>query len=163
MTLTDVQELLAQEGLSYVKTSVSHGAQTWLALRIPNPHHGKHIHLLFEGDSPDPRFYDMEFGDYDYEFFDFKDVYLKESLLQAIREVLEEHTYIIIGKVQRKDVRFRWDGAYSDVPEEELNTMDEFHRAMERIRKPKSLWAKLTGKTNIYRIYTWKTYEEIRK
>jgi hypothetical protein len=63
----------------------------------------------------------------------------------------------------KKGVHWRWDGKYDDLPDAEMNSMDAFRNAVEKIKAPKSWWKRLTGNTYIYEIFNWTSYEKIEK
>jgi hypothetical protein len=63
----------------------------------------------------------------------------------------------------KKGVHWRWDGKYDDLPDAEMNSMDAFNNVVAKIKSPKSWWRKLTGRTDIYEIFNWTSYERIAK
>lgn len=176
MKLTDVQKLLDENGYTYKASTVlssldfyrSKGfhpkAETgpfWL-FSIPNPNHGKNIEIIFTDASDDPAFYDLEFGGYWYELFDCREENLPQELLEEIRRILSEQTYVIFATDARNG-NWRGDFVYYDLPQEEMNDMAAFRRRISRIRAPKSLWRKLTGRTDAYEMFSWRTYQRIVK
>lgn len=176
MKRTEIQELLTQNGYPYeariVPSSMdfyrSKGFQPrketgpfWL-LSIPNPNHDKNIEIIFADASEDPEFYDLEFGGYWYEMFGFRDENLPEDLLEEIRWIVSGQTHVIFA-MDAKTGKWFSDQVFFDLPEEELNDMDQYHRILARIHAPKSLWRKIIGRTDVYEIFNWNSYRRIIK
>ena len=176
MTLSEVQALLDQNGITYQLTteqnravfyqrkgffpSVDTGA--FHLLTIPNPNHCKAIELIFEDDSPDSGFYDLEFGGYWYELWGWKEEGLAQDLLDEIKKILDGKAYVIFA-TDAKTGKWFASGLYCDMENPEWNDMDSFQKAVTRIKKPKSWWRKLIRRTDIYEIYNWNHYERIVK
>ena len=60
-------------------------------------------------------------------------------------------------------MHWKWDGLYYDLPDDEMNSMDAFRNTVSEIKSTKSWWKKLTGKTDVYEIFNWTSYERITK
>ncbi len=177
MKLSDVKKLLDENGYTYTQTIVLSRAEfyrqkgfnpsedtgAFVLLSINNPNHTKNIELIFGDDSDNPDFYDLEFGGYWYELFDCEENYVAQELLTEIQRIINGNTHIIFATDANKNGRLFFDAIYYDFPDEEMNCMDAFHKAVKKIKSPKSWWRKLTGRTDIYEIFNWTSYERIVK
>lgn len=176
MRLSQVQKLLTENGYTYetkiVPSSVgfyrSKGFHPrrergpfWL-LTIPNPNHSKNIELIFADASQDPPLYDLEFGGFWYEWFDCREEDLHRELLEEIRRILSEQTYVIFV-TDAKTGNWCGDFVYYDLPQEDMNDMEAFRRKISQIQRPKSLLRKCMGRSRVYELFTWKTYQRIVK
>lgn len=176
MKLIDVKKLLDDNCYTYTQTLVSSRAEfyrqkgfnpsedtgAFVLLSIPNPNHTKNIELIFSDDSNNPDFYDLEFGGFWYEMFGCRDEELPECLLEEMQRIVCGNSYIIFATDAEKGGWF-FDAIYYDIPDEEMNCMDSFHNTLSKIKSPKSLWRKLIGRTDIYEIFNWTSYEKIVK
>ena len=131
-------------------------------LKIANPNHTKDIEIIFADASDDPEFYDLGFGGYWYEMFGYLEQALSQSLMDEIQSILCGRAWVIFA-TDAKTGKWLFDGLYCDAMEEEWNDMERLHRAIAKIRKPKSLWRKLIGRTDIYEIFNWQNYERVLK
>ena len=177
MKLIDVKKLLDDNGYTYTQTIVlsradfyrqkgfnpSENTGAFVLLSINNPNHTKNIELIFGDDSDNPDFYDLEFGGFWYEMFGCLDEELPEYLLVEIQRIIQGNSYIIFATDAKKNGRWFFDAIYYDLPDEEMNCMDSFHNTLSKIKSPKSLWRKLIGRTDIYEIFNWTSYEKIVK
>ena len=177
MKLSDVKKLLDENGYTYTQTIVLSRADfyrqkgfnpcedtgAFVMLTISNPNHTKNIELIFCDDSDNSTFYDLEFGGFWYEMFGCRDEELPEYLLEEIQRIVHGNSYIIFATDANKNSRWFFDAIYYDLPDEEMNCMDALHKAVKKIKSPKSWWRKLTGRTDIYEIFNWTSYERIVK
>jgi len=174
--LTDIKKLLDENGYTYTEITVSSRAEfyrqkgfkptddtgAFILLSVNNPNHDKNIELIFTDASEEPEFYDLEFGNFWYEMFGCRDEELPVYLSEEMKRIIQGEAYIIEA-TDAKTGRWFFDAIYYDLPDEDLNSMDEFHRTLSKIRAPKSLWRKLTGRTDVYEIFNWTNYERIVK
>ena len=177
MKLSDVKKLLDENGYTYTQTIVLSRAEfyrqkgfnpsedtgAFVLLSINNPNHTKNIELIFGDDSDNPDFYDLEFGGYWYGLFDCEENYVAQELLTEIQRIINGNTHIIFATDANKNGRWFFDTIYYNLPDKEMNCMDAFHKAVKKIKSPKSWWRKLTGRTDIYEIFNWTSYERIVK
>lgn len=177
MKLIEVKKLLEDNGYTYKQTVISSRAELYrqkgfhpsvdtgafVLLSIPNPNHEKDIQIIFNDTTEDPDFYDLEFGGFWYELFDCEEEQLPQELLAEIQRIINGSTYVIFASTIKKGIHWTWDGVYYDLPGDEMNSMDAFRDAVSKIKSPKNWWKKLTGKTDIYEIFSWTNYERIIK
>lgn len=177
MKLTEVKKLLDDNGYTYRQTVMPSRAEfyrqkgfnpstdtgAFSLLSIPNPNHEKDIQMIFNDATENPDFYDLEFGGYWYELFDCAKGHLPQELLTEIQRIVGGKTYVIFAWIIKKSIHWKWDGVYYDLQDDEMNSMDAFRNTVSRIKSPKSWWKKLTGKTDIYEIFNWTSYERITK
>ena len=103
-------------------------------------------------------FDNLWFGEFDYEMFDYNEKMLAEDLLHNITEIIKGSSIVIIMH-DMKHRRWGADARFDLSDGEEI----EFQKTMERIEKPKSLFAKLMKSKKQYEIYDWNTYRCIIK
>lgn len=176
MKLEDVKQLLNENGYAYetkiVPSSLDfYGGKGfcpktetgpfWL-LTIPNPNHDKNIEIVFSDASDNPDFYDLEFGGFWYEMFGYRDEYLPRDLLDEIQRIVTGKANVIFA-TDAKTGKWFADQIYFDLPETDMNDMDDYKRTLSRISAPKSLWRKLIGRTDVYEIFNWFSYQKIVK
>lgn len=176
MRINEVKTLLEENGFPYeafiVKNPIEYYYKKgycssknrkpfWLII-IPNPNHEKNIEIIFKDAEENSEFFDLEFGYYCYELFDYIDMELSSKLVQEIRDVMQGNVYIIEARDAKTGKCF-WVGGYENSSDESLNNMDEFEGMIERIKAPKLWLWKLCKRTDMYEIYNWKTYNTIIK
>lgn len=177
MKLSELKQLLDDNSYNYTQTVIPSRAEfyrqkgfcpsidtgVFTLLTIPNPNHEKDIQIIFNDATENPVFYDLEFGGFWYELFDCEEEYLPQELLNEIQRIVSGSTYVIFACTVRKGIHWNWDGVYYDLPDDEMNSMDEFRNTVSKIKSPKSWWKKLTGKTDMYEVFNWTSYERITK
>ena len=177
MKLSDVKKLLDENGYTYTQTIVLSRAEfyrqkgfnpsedtgAFVLLSIPNPNHQIDIQIIFNDTTENPDFSDLEFGGYWYELFDCEENYVAQELLTEIQRIINGNTHIIFASMVKKGVHWRWDGKYDVLPDTEMNSMYAFNNVVAKIKSHKSWWRKLTGRTDIYEIFNWTSYEKIIK
>ena len=131
-------------------------------LTISNPNHTKDIEIIFTDTSDDPEFYDLEFGGYWYEMSGYLETERPQHLIDEIQSILCGRAWVIFA-TDAKTGKWFFDSLYYDVIEEEENDMERLHKTLVKIRKPKSLWRTLIGRTDVYEIFNWKNYEKVIK
>lgn len=177
MKLVDVKKLLDDNGYTYTHTIVpsrvefyrqkgfhpSNDTGAFVLLSIPNPNHQIDIQIIFNDATENPDFSDLEFGGYWYELFDCEEKYIAQELLTEIQRITDKSTNIIFTCEVKNGIHWCWDGKYDDLPDAEMNSMDAFYNTVKKIKSPKSWWRRLTGKTFLYEIFNWTSYEKIVK
>jgi hypothetical protein len=176
MRLNDVRKLLDENGIEYRLTvepnrreyyekkgfRTTGDAGAFYLLTIPNPNHSKNLELNFEDASENPKFCDLDFGGFWYELFDCPDDLLREMLLEEISKVLAGKVWVVFATNAKNGAWF-FDGVYYNEADTDRNDMDELRATIEKIKRPKSLWRKLTGRRDCYEIFNWTDYEKIIK
>ena len=133
----------------------------WL-ITVPNPNHCKNMELVFSDASDDPNLYDLEFGGYGYELFGCRGEELPCILEEEIHRILTGKANVIFAS-DAKTGRWFADRIYFDLPDPDMNDMDAYRRTLSRIGAPKSLLRKLIGRTDVYEIFNWFSYQKILK
>lgn len=162
MRLDEVKILLDKNGIPYELT-FEQPRDTPLKLTISNPNHPKDVNIIFCDGTENPVFYDLEFGGYWFDMFGCKEDEAGQYLIDSIQEILEGEFWIIYSKYVRKGVPFNLSALYWDSSDEEWNNMDALRKTVAKIKAPKRWWKKLAGKTEIYEIFNWTSYERIVK
>ena len=177
MKLIEVKKLLDDNNYTYAQTVIPNRAEfyrqkgfhpsidtgAFALLTIPNPNHEQDIQIIFNDATENPDFYDLEFGGYWYELFDCEEELLPQELLTEIQRIVSGSTYVIFACIIKKGIHWKWDGVYYDLPDDEMNSMVAFQNTVSKIKSPKNWWKKLTGKTDVYEIFNWTSYERITK
>jgi len=176
MKMSEVQKLLSKNGIDYSLSTEMSSAEfyrrkgfrptedtgAFRLLTISNPNHTKDIELIFADASDDPELYDLEFGGYWYEMFGCLEAELPQSLIDEIQSILCGRAWVIFA-TDAKTGKWFFDGLYCDTIEEEWNDMERLHKTLAKIKKPKSLWRKFIGRTDVYEIFNWQNYERVIK
>ena len=176
MKLSEIQKLLNENGIRHTVTTEQSRREFYIKkgfrpaedtgafrlLTIENPHHSKNIEIIFADDSSDPEFFDLEFGGYWYEIFGYLDGELPQGLLEEIQNILSGRAWVIFATDAKTGAWF-FDSLSCNTPEQEWNDMDRLHKTISKIKKPKSLWRKIIGRTDCYEIFNWTSYEKIIK
>ena len=129
-------------------------------LTIRNPHHNKHIHLLFQDNPENPAFSEVWFGGFTPDFARSTDEFLRSALPEFIGNVLSGRMHIIEKRIAQSGA-WAGDAMYLDSPDEAENDMDEFEAALRRIRSPHGWLHTLLFGREIHEIYSWTQYEQI--
>ena len=171
MRLNEVKLLLDKENIGYSLSVIENKASYYhakgffrvkdtdpfLLLTIKNSNHNKNIEILFRNDEENPEFCDLEFGGHWYELFDCSESQLPYELLKEINAIISNNVYIIFAR-DAKSQAWVFDMSFYDLPEEQ-NDMRDFHRILQKIKKPK-LWQKLSwGKRRVYEVFNWEHCE----
>ncbi len=169
MTIPELEAILAARGLTAMREDYT--TKDWYAIRdwprpsrkqgdtpipvmqVMNPLHGKDLCFDFYWHNGDYVLWNMYFGDYDYEWFNYR-----LPVAEEIDKVLHDKLYIITGEKVRC-VPSGIHDAYeiSDDPEEDDSA--EFADAVARLRKKAACKAWLFGKEGKFEVYSWNTYE----
>jgi hypothetical protein len=176
LTIPELEAILATRGLTAVREEYAterdycitkgwnpkHASTTPMVfLHVKNPYHEYGLSFLFfirENGVSD--FWDMYFGDYTYELFNYSDAEedLPALVERTVDEALNDKLHIITWSKVR-DVPHGIDSAYwiSDDPEEDNSA--ELAEAVARLRKKAAKGAWLFGKEGKFEVYSWNTYE----
>ena len=95
--------------------------------------------------------------------FEFSNIQKVVFIENSIQEILEGEFWIIYSKYVRKGVPFNLSALYWDSSDKEWNNMDALRKMVAKIKAPKRWWKKLAGKTEIYEIFNWTSYDRIVK
>ena len=91
-----------------------------------------------------------------------RDEYLPRDLLDEIQRIVTGKANVIFA-TNAKTGKWFADQIYFDLPDTDMNDMDDYKRTLSRINAPKSLWRKLIGRTDIYEFFHWFSYQKIVK
>ena len=169
MIIAELETVLAARGLTAMReeytTKEWYAIQGWprpgrkqgdtpiVVLRVKNPLHGKDLCFDFHRNNGDLVLWNMYFGDYDYEWFNYR-----PPVAEEIDRVLGDGITVI----RWSKVRAVPHGIYSayrvsDDPEEDDSL--ELAEAVARLRKKAAKGAWLFGKEGRFEVYSWNTYE----
>lgn len=176
MTFSEVTQLLDSHSIGYDVRYIDNPAEYYKKRGFPNirncppftlivisnPNHSKDIELSFTGCGDNPDLEEMSFGSYCHEMFSFTKRYVRNVLIDEIKNIMDGKVYVICAYNQ-KNGRLYFDGGFDDSVFEWKENMDEFRKAVEKIRAPKNTFSRLTGRTDRYEIFNWNSYEEVVK
>ena len=169
MTIAELETVLAARGLTAVReeytTKEWWAIQGWprpgrkqgdtpiAVLRVKNPLHGKDLCFDFHESKGDLVLWNMYFGAYDYEWFNYR-----PPVAEEIDRVLGDGiTVIRWSKVHAVPHGIYSAYQISDDPEEDDSL--ELAEAVARLRKKAAKGAWLFGKEGKFEVYSWNTYE----
>lgn len=122
---------------------------------IKNPNHSLNLDFTLYNRNNNFVVYDLWFGGYSFELFDFDDDDLADVILDNIKTVVGNKMHIIFARNAKTDKWF-CDCAFYECDDDFEDDMDDYEDTMKRIRKK-------IGRTDKYEVYTWKDYECIIK
>lgn len=173
MTLSDVRMLLNENNIAFEQVeyesekdwlihSVKYpylkyakdGEVTTLVIYSNNKH--KNIEILFDDNL---NFYDLSFGEFDYEMFDDSEELLPNVLIDNIKEIMDGKIRIIVANDPKKQ---KWLGDISYIDDANL-PFGNYEKAIRRIEGKKSLIRRVLRITTEYEIYDWNSYRSVIK
>lgn len=179
MTLDEAKALLSENSISFGLHEFNNEAEYWhhtmlfpytknaksckvIAMIIRSNNGKKDIELQFNADGDLFRFEELRFGDYCYEMFDYNEDMLADDLIHNIFEIKQGNLIIIVANDIRKK---RWlaDACFDLSDNDDTFGNPGFQKALQRIKKPKSLFSKLLRVKEQYEIYDWNSYQCIVK
>lgn len=177
MTLDEAKELLQENNIPYEISKFENEAEYWrhvvlfpntkyakpckvIALIIHSKNGKKNIELQFNERGGTFYFVDLQFGDFDFEMFDYNEDMLSDDLLNHINEIISGN-FIVIAANDIKKRRWLGDACF-DLNDDDFGKED-FQIAMQRIQKPKGFFSRLFRITTQYEIYDWNAYQCIVK
>ena len=170
MIIAELETILAARGLTAVReeytTKEWYAIQGWprpgrkqgdtpiVVLRVKNPLHGKDLCFDFHESKGDLVLWNMYFGAYDYEWFNYR-----PSVDQEIDAVLHDEIYVVTwDRVRYVPSGIQNVYEVSDDPARE-NESAELSHVVARLRKKAAKGAWLFGKEGKFEVYSWNTYE----
>lgn len=176
MTLQEVERLLAENNLPFVKREFSNEAAYWqhltmfpytecaseckvIALVIESPNGKKNIELQFNATENDFIFDLPHFGSFAYESFQDNERLDPNDLLSFINDIMSGHVAVIVANDIRHK-RLLWDCSF------DLNNTDDeilgkagFEETVKQIQTKKYFIARLLEPEKQYEIYDWNSYQ----
>lgn len=179
MTLEEAKQLLRTNNIEFETLEFSKEAEYWrhrmlfpytknaksckvIAIIIKSNNEKKNIELQFNLKDNVFFFEELSFGDYCFEMFDYKEEYLAKDLLENIRRIMSGSFKVILANDLKKH-RWLGDACFDMNDDDDVFGEQEFEKAINRIKKPKSFISKLTKSKVLYEIYDWNTYQRIEK
>ncbi len=133
-----------------------------IALVIPAVNGVMDIELQFNQKRGEYVFWDLFFGDYCFDMFDYNPDMLEADLLEYIGQIVDGKLAVIVSNdLKRK--RWLGDACFDLTDDDNVFGEPGFRAAVARAERPKTFWQKLTGKRIQYDIYDWRTYRQIVK
>ncbi len=176
MILEEVKELLNKNEISYQLYGYENEAEYWnhtmlfpytknagscklfvIVIQSENGH--KDIELQFNTEGDSSRFIDLCFGDFSYEMFGYPEEALQDEIIRIISEITSGKIKIIIAN-DLKAKRWLGDASFDT---NYSGNIKRFQKAMKRIQRKKSFFARILKSQIQYEIYDWNTYQCIVK
>ncbi len=178
MTLSEAKALLQSHSIQFQEMEFANEAEFFkhihpypcvnsakenpiYALIIHSANGKKHIELQFEKKEKEYVFWDLWFGDFCFEYFEYDED--GKSLIEHICEIMEgNQVFIVVNnpKTKRWIADAQYDKADSD---DDMFGEVGFQKALTKIRKKKTFFERMFGFSRSYEIYDWNTYECIVK
>lgn len=133
-----------------------------IALVIPAVNGVMDIELQFNQKRGEYVFWDLFFGDYCFDMFDYNPDMLEADLLENIGQIVDGKLAVIV-KNDLKRKHWLGDARFDLTDDDNVFGEPGFRAAVAKIEKPKTFWQKLTGKRIQYDIYDWRTHRQVIK
>lgn len=175
MTLDESKELLLKNNISYQLREFKNEAEYWhhttlfpytqnakpckvIAIIIQSNNGRKDIELQFNAVDDVFHFEELRFGDYCYEISDYSENMLADVIINNILEIKQGNLVIIVLNDLRKK---RWlaDACFNLSYDDDTFGESGFRKALQGIKRPKGLFAKLLRNKEQCEIYDWNTYQ----
>ena len=161
MTLEEAKQLLRTNNIEFETLEFSKEAEYWrhrmlfpytknakpckvIAIIIKSNNEKKNIELQFNLRDNGFLFEELSFGDYCFEMFNYKEEYLAKDLLENIRRIMSGSFKVILANDLKKH-RWLGDACFDMNDDDDVFGEQEFEKAINRIKKPKSFISKLTN------------------
>lgn len=178
MTLDEMKGMLKEHDIPYEISEFENQGEFWrhialfydtknaepgkvIALIIYSKNGKKNIELQFNESGGTFYFVDLYFGEYSYEFFDWQEEFLQQSVIDKINSIIS-NSAIVIAVNDLKHQKWLGDASFSKKEDDDPGLQD-FEKTMKRIHKKKGFFAKLFQSKIQYEIYDWNSYKCIVK
>ncbi len=175
MTLQEVERLLAENNLPFVKREFANEAAYWqhaalfpyteyasdcqvIVLIIESQNGKKNIELQFNADKNEFEFKVPHFGSFVYESLQENDRFEPNDLLCLIRDIISGHVAVVVANDLRHK-RLLWDCSF------DLTDLDDvvfgksgFESTVQQLQTKKIMLARLLESKKLYEIYDWNSY-----
>lgn len=170
MTIEEAEKLLITNSIPFERCSYSSAADFYrhialfpkalsgktckviaLVVRCKNGH--KDIALQFNDSEIGYTFEDLYFGEYGFEFYDYKKDLLPDAIVKTIGRIMQGRTVIVVANDLK---RHHW---LADACYDRLEDDDEYNAAIESIHKAPSVVDRLLQSVRQYEIYDYEKYE----
>ena len=162
-TLENIMQLLTEDGIAFTQvdepTNIGYGFGKGIWLQIEGGCQEAPLYIEF---SEYNKVFDLHFGQYSYELFEYSEECLISELMNNIHAIMEGKTHII-WSWETKSGRWHADACYYIAPGEDDDDSSEYHAAIQRIERPRSMLSRFLTRRVTYAIYNWSTYREITR
>ena len=174
MTIEEAEKFLIENNIPFEKCSYSNEADFYRHIALyPNSLSGKtckvitlvvrckngykDIELQFNDSEMGYTFEDLYFGEYSFEFFNYKKDLLPDAIAETIDLIIQGRTVIVVANDLK---RHRW---LTDACYDLLEETDKYNSVIERIQKPPTIVDRLLRSVRQYEIYDYEKYERFIK
>ena len=133
-----------------------------IALVIPSVNGVKDIELQFIPKRGEYVFYELWFGGFSFEMFNWDPELLEADLMDFIGRIVDGKL-AVIERNDRKKKCWRGDACFDLTDDDNVFGEPGFREAIAKIEKPKTFWQKLRRQQIQYDIYDWRTHRQIVK
>jgi len=161
-TMENVIRILTEEGIAFTQvyepTNVGYGFGKGIWLQIDGGCKEAPLYIEF---SVMNKVFDLHFGRYSYELFEYSEECVLSELMKNIHAIMEGKTHII-WSWHTKSGRWHADACYYVAPGED-DDFQEYHAALKRIDQPRNIISRFFMRRVTYAIYNWHSYREITR
>lgn len=162
-TIENVMRVLTEEGIVFSQVDepvdVGYGFGEGVWLKIDGGCMETPLYIEF---SEYNKVFDLHFGRYSYELFEYSSECILTELMKNIHAIMEGKTHII-WSWYTKSGRWHADACYYVAPGEEDDDSAEYQAALQRIERPRNAVSRLLTRRVTYAIYNWHSYREITR
>ena len=162
-TIENVMRILTEEGIAFTQVNepmnVGYGFGKGIWLRIDGGCKEAPLYIEF---SVMNKVFDLHFGRYSFELFEYSDECVLSELMKNIHAIMAGKTRIIWAW-RTKSGGWHADACYYVAPGEEDDDSEEYAAALRRINRPVNWLARRLTRRVTYAIYDWYTYREITR
>lgn len=172
-----VRALLQREGLPFTQMDFSSERDFWLAysphsdlsladenpvsvLKIDGGHEKAPLYMDFKTFQGGMKLWDLHFGEYDFEIFEYDEADILPVLLREIRAVLAGETHMICTW-RNRNRHWRGDARFHVSPGDEDDQSAAFESAVRKIKR-RQRRHRLFGSGVTCAVYSWHSYREFK-
>ena len=161
--IENIMRILTEEGIAFTQVdepkNVGYGFGNGKWLQIDGGCKEAPLYIEF---SEHNKVFDLHFGRYSYELFEYSEEGLLSELMNNIHAIMAEKTHIIWA-CKTNSGRWYADACYYVAPGEDDDDSAEYHAAIQRIERPRNMFSRFLTRRVTYAIYSWNTYREITR
>ena len=159
--IENIMRILTEEGIAFTLVdepkNVGYGFSKGKWLQIDGGCKEAPLYIEF---SEYNKVFDLHFGRYSYELFEYSDECVLSELMKNIHAIMEGKTHIICSW-HTKSGRWHADACYYVAPGEGDDDSDEYYAALRRIERPRNMISRFLSRHITYASYNWNSYRKI--
>ena len=163
LAIENIMRILTEEGIAFAwvdePKNVGYGFGKGKWLQIAGGCKEAPLYIEF---SEYNKVFDLHFGRYSYELFEYSEESLLSELMNNIHAIMAGKTHII-WSWKTNSGRWYADACYYVAPGEDEDDSAAYHAAKQRIEHPRNFITRFLTQRVTYAIYNWNTYREITR